>query len=116
MLYVGVADFQSADNLKGAIMLKAETISNILAEIKPRKAITWPVYNGDNILEAKEIEEYVSTFFRTGTILPIPFPVPSNNVNLGLNIYSVEVSYDDEHHTHKIVLEGVIVKMKGETP
>jgi len=85
-------------------MLKAESIFNLFSELKPGQYITWPVYDGTDILEAKSMEEYVNTFFKTGTLMPIPV------LNLGLDIYSVQAEYDDGHATHKVVIEGFITK------
>jgi len=98
-------------------MLKAESIlkddipickelSTLASKLKPGQYITWPVYYGDDILDAKKIEDYVNGFFKTGTIIPIPV------LNLGLNVYAVQAEYDDGHSTHKVVIEGFITKIK----
>lgn len=88
-------------------MLKAEALLKFVSDVKPGKYITWPVYDGEDILEAKEIEEYLNTFFKTGIHMPFPPPY-----NLCLDIYSVEVVYDDVKHTHKIIIEGFVMKRK----
>ncbi len=85
-------------------MLKAEMLLNLISDINPGKYITWPIYDGDNILDAKTVEDYVTTFFKTGSIMPIPI------LNLGLNIYVVQKEYDDEHHTYRVVIEGFVTK------
>ena len=87
-------------------MLKASSILDVVSNIKPGKHITWPVYDGDDILDAKSMEDYVTMFFKTGDIMPIPI------FNLGLNIHSVQTEYNDELHTHKVIIEGLVVKPK----
>ena len=89
-------------------MLKAEMLLNLISDIKPGKQITWPVYDGNNILEAKTVENYVTTFFQTGSKMPIPV------LNLGLDIHSVETEYDDGVHTYRVVIEGFVTKLKSE--
>ena len=88
-------------------MLKAETLLSIVSNIVPGKHIIWPVYDGEDILDAKMIEEYVTSYFRTGNIMPIP------NMNLGLNIDSVEIEYDGAHSNHRIVIKGLVVPKKN---
>jgi hypothetical protein len=92
------------------IKLKAEALSNLLDNLKPGKAISWPIYEGNNILDARKMENHVTPFFRTGMPMPIPIPVP----NLGLDIHSIETGYDDKIGRHKVIIEGIVVKMKKE--
>lgn len=99
-------------------MLKAESIlkdgipickelSNIISELKPGQCITWPVYDGDDVLAAKKVESYVTAFFKTGEVMPIPI------LTLGLNIHTVQTEYDDERHIYKVIIEGFLIKPKN---
>lgn len=87
-------------------MLKSSVLLNTIQNLKPGEHITWPVYDGDDIQDAKILENYVTTFFKTGDIMPIPV------FNLGLNIHSIQTEYDDGHHTYKVIIEGLVVKPK----
>ena len=87
-------------------MLKAEALLNVINEIKPGNAIHWPVYNGNDILEAKSIEDYVTVFFKNGDLMPIP------NMIFGLNVFSVETCFDDSNNTYKVVIEGIVTEWK----
>lgn len=89
--------------------LKAENLLTAISNLKPRQAISWPVYNGMDPLEAKTVQSYVEAFFRTATLMPIPL------VKLGLDIHSVQTEYDDKKHTYLIVLEGVVREFLEET-
>ena len=82
--------------------LKAENLLAAISNLKPRQAISWPVYNGTDPLEAKTVQSYVEAFFRTATLMPMPI------AKLGLDIHSVQTEYDDQKHTYLIVLEGVV--------
>ena len=89
--------------------LKAETLLTAISNLKPRQAISWPVYNGADPLEAKTVQSYVEAFFRTATLMPIPI------VKLGLDIHSVQTEYDDQKHHYLIILEGVVREFLEET-
>jgi len=89
-------------------MLKAEALLNALSNIMPGKSITWPVYAGDDVSDAKIVENYVTGFFKTGSLMPIPV------LNLGLDIHSVKTEYNDYFHTYLIVIEGVVIKLEGD--
>ena len=84
--------------------LKAENLLAAISNLKPRQAISWPVYNGTDPLEAKTVQSYVEAFFRTATLMPIPL------AKLGLDIHSVETEFDDQAHTYSITVEGMVRK------
>lgn len=86
--------------------LKAEALLETMENVKPGKYISWPVYDGDNIVDAKSVEDYVTVFFKTGDVMPIPFP------GLGLNIQSVQTEYAGDEGHHKVVIEALVVKLK----
>lgn len=88
------------------MMLKAEQLLNLIDDVKPGKFITWPIYTGDDIEDAKTVESYVNGFFMTGVLMPIPI------ANLGLDIISVNVEYDDLKNLHIITIEGRVCKFK----
>ena len=88
---------------------KAESLLAVIADITPGKYISWPVYDGKDPLDAKTVQDYVTAFFRTATLMPIPL------VKLGLDIHSVQTEYDDQKHHYLITLEGTVRKFKEET-
>lgn len=87
-------------------MLKAEQLLNLIDDVKPGKFITWPIYTGDDIEDAKTVESYVTGFLMTG--VPMPIPV----VKLGIDIISVDVQYNDRTNMHTITIEGEVCKFK----
>lgn len=72
--------------------------------LKPGEGVEWTVYDGDNILDAKSIEDYVNGFFRSGNMMPIP------GFNFKLDIHSVQTEYEDENGIHRVVIEGIVRK------
>jgi len=84
-------------------MLISASILDPTSNLNHRKYIVWSVYNGDDILDAKSVADYVTTFFKTGEVMPIPI------FNLGLNIHSVQTEYNDELGVHKVIIEGIVV-------
>lgn len=88
-------------------MLKAEVLLKFISDIKPGQYISWPIYVGDDIQEAKSLENYVTPFFKTGSKMPIPV------FNLGLDIHSVESEYDDKHHAYRVTVEGFITTLNN---
>jgi hypothetical protein len=86
------------------IKLKAEALSNLLDNLKPGKAISWPIYEGNNILDARKMENHVTPFFRTGMPMPIPIPVP----NLGLDIHSIEMGMMIRLAGIRLLLRGLL--------
>jgi hypothetical protein len=87
-------------------MSKAEKLLNLIEDVTPGKYVTWPAYDGTDILDAKTVEDYVTPFFKTGSLMPIPI------LNLGLNVYIVQTEYNDDLQTYKVIVEGVIMKLK----
>jgi hypothetical protein len=88
-------------------MLKAESLLSLISDVKPGKYITWPIYDGNEVLDAKTVEDYVTVFFKTGSIMPIPV------LNLGLDIHAMATDYDDDHNRYKITIEGFVTKSPG---
>jgi hypothetical protein len=92
--------------LKAPICLE---LQKVISEIKPGKSITWPVYNGKDVLDAKTVEDYVTVFFKTGDLMPIPVVK-----DLGLNIHGVTIDHDDDNHNYLVTIEGVVMKLDKE--
>lgn len=63
-------------------------------------AIVWPVYDGDNAIEAKQMHDYIQGFFVSGELMPVP------GYTLRLNVLSLETEYDEITKRHKVVAEG----------
>lgn len=87
-------------------MLKAEQLLNLIDNVKPGAYVTWPIYTGKRIEDAKTVENYVEGFFKTGELIPIPV------IKLGVNIISVDVKYDDFRNIHEIIIFGEVCKFK----
>jgi hypothetical protein len=85
--------------------IKAKVLMDAISNIKPGKTISWTIYRGNDIEEVEALKNYVTAFFKTGTLMPIPV------VKLGLDIRSVQTEYDDNDHSHLIIIEGVVQKL-----
>jgi hypothetical protein len=88
--------------------LKAEELLTAIENVVPGKSISWPVYDGKNIKDAKTVQDYVVVFFKTGMLMPIPV------FDVGLDIQSVQTEYDDDKHTYLVVIEGIVTNFKKE--
>jgi len=88
---------------------KAEKLLSIISDIEPGKSISWPAYDGDNILDANTMEGYVMAFFKSGELMPIPFAK-----GLGLNIFTVRTEQDVQRQKYLVIIEGTVTKLKGE--
>lgn len=89
---------------------KAEKLMKILSDTEPGKSISWPVYDGNNVLEAVAMESYVTAFFKSGELMPMPFIK-----DCGLNVFSVRTEQDVQRKKYLVIVEGIVTKLK-ETP
>lgn len=87
---------------------KAEALLSTIENVVPGTSISWKVYDGKNAKDAKTVENYVTVFFKTGNLMPIPV------LDLGLDIHSVQTEYDDGKHTYVVQIEGIVNNFKKE--
>lgn len=94
-------------------MSKAESLLKVISDVTPRKHITWPVYEGNDILEAKTVEDYVTTFFKTGEYMPFPPPISEK---ICLNVMAVQTEYTynakKKNVKHRVIIKGLVMKKK----
>ena len=83
-------------------MSKAEKLLTVINTVKPQTHITWPVYNGTDPIDAKTVQDYVTAFFKTAMLMPIPL------VNLGLDICSIKTEYDDQTNHYLVIIDGTV--------
>jgi len=86
--------------------IKAVKLLGFSKVIKPGQAISWTVYDGNDILESKAVHNYVNGFLMSGEKMPIPWR------KVMLNVISVETEYHDYLKTHKVIVEGIFEKEK----
>lgn len=90
---------------------KADQILVTIEEtIKIGRKISWVIYRGSSVVEAKSIENYINGFFKTGNLMPIHFK------DFGLDILTVNVEYDNIEKTTIISVEGIVQRLKGVEP
>ena len=87
---------------------KAEKLLAVIDNLKPGQNIVWPVYDGADITDAKTVENYVTAFFRSGDLMPIP------KVKLGLNVRSVQTEHYESNliDRYSVTIEGLVTKFK----
>ncbi len=100
---------------EGINMIKAEKLLNHLDLLKPGSNITFTLYRGYDILQARLLENQIISFMKTGELLPFHRykPIPAAE-NLGLDILSYELAYDDDTHEHTLTVDGTLKKLKEE--
>ena len=86
---------------------RAEKILELVEQIKPGKAFSMTMYDGDNVLDAQNVESRMKTLCKTGELMPIPL-----TPKLGLDISFVQLENDTSTDTYKVIIEGVVTKMK----
>lgn len=89
--------------------LKATKILGINKVVKPEQAISWVIYDGDNILDAERVEQYAKGFLMSGNLMPIP------GRELKLDVISVAKEFDNGNNTHKVTVEGIFKKDQSAT-
>lgn len=90
-------------------MIKAEKVLASIKLLRPGSGITWTIYEGNNILKAIDIENYVKSLFKSGSLFTIlSYP------NKGIEILSFETEYDDIKNVHKLSIEGIVQEIKFE--
>lgn len=98
---------------EGIDMIKAEKLLEHLDLIKPGSNITFTLYRGYDILQAKLLENQIISFMKSGELLPFHRykPIPAAE-NLGLDILSYELVYNDDTREHMLTVNGTLKKLK----
>ena len=92
---------------------KAKKILELMETVKPGKGLSMTMYEGRDVMEADMIETHVSAFFRSGELFPIPQSKYYSIEPLGLDILSVEKTYDKKNGFYYVIIEGVVKFLKG---
>lgn len=87
--------------------IKAMQVLSQAEVLKKGQGVSWTIYDGEDILDARAVENYVNSFFKTGC--PMPIPVPAPYASRRIDILSVETTYNDSNKSHKVVIEGEII-------
>ena len=94
-------------------MIRAEKLLEHLDLLKPGSNITFTLYRGYDILQAKLLENQIISFMKSGELLPFHRyeTIPAAE-NLGLDILSYELAYDDDTREHTLTVDGTLKKLK----